>query len=207
MRLPKLLFSFACLLGTAQASAGVLYTWQMTKPSSTIHSAGGLLELTDQAVQSGGVSYSVRTSCNQDPCHFSDPTSPILRFKFWANNPKYGAYVNPIAGYGLMEMWDETSFDVSFSITGRRITDFSVYLWNWDTTMIMESGHIIQLSSDWPGCYTHCAGSSGFFREVNVPEPGSLPLIGLGILGLAYRTTRRSKKTTLDAHGIIVVNR
>lgn len=190
MRLLNLLFLFACLICAAQASAGVVYTWQMTSPSSTIHRAGGLLELTEQAVQEGGVSYSIRTSCNVDPCHFSDPSSPVLRFEFWANEPLYGAYVNPIVGYGLVETWAETSFDVSFSITGRRITDFSLYLWNWDTNMIMENGHLIQLSSDWPGCYMHCAGSSGFFREVNVPEPGSLPLIGLGVLVLAYRVKR-----------------
>lgn len=194
MRLSNLLVLCASLMCTAQASAGVVYTWQMTKPSSTIHRAGGLLELTEQAVQDGGVSYSVRTSCNEDPCHFSDPLSPILRFEFWANAPLYGAYVNPIFGHGLREMWGESRFDVSFSITGRRITDFKLYLWNWDTNMIMDNGDIVQLSSDWPGCYMHCAGSRGFFREVDVPEPGSLPLLALGVLGLAYRVTRRRQR-------------
>lgn len=190
MRYLTLLFLCACLLCSGKASAGVLYTWQMTQPSSTIHTAGGFLELTDDAVQSGSVSYAVTVSCNAMPCLFSDPLSPILRFEFWANNPQYGAYVSPITGQGLVERWEDSSFNVNFTITAHRIADFTMTLSNFDTTMNMANGTIIQLSSDWPGCLMHCAGSSGFFKEVNVPEPGSLPLIALGLLSLAYRFTR-----------------
>ena len=179
------------LLISVQASASVLYTWQMTKPSATIHRSWGSLLITDAAFRDGGASYSVRTSCNQDPCSFSDPSSPILRFEFGANERPYGLYIDPIAGHGLMETWADTTFDISFSITGRRITDLSLYLWNWDTNMRMENGNIITLSSDWPGCYMHCAGGSGFFKEVNIPEPNTLPLIGLALVGLILQLRRR----------------
>jgi len=42
----------------------------------------------------------------------------------------------------------------------------------------------------WAGCapWTACAGATGVFRQV--PEPGSMALVGLGLIGLARRTRR-----------------
>lgn len=204
MRYLTSFFLFACLLCTAHASAGVLYSWHMTQPSATIYEAGGLLELTEEAVQAGQVTYAVTSICEADPCIFSDPSSPILRFEFWTNGARAGAYVNPITGSGLVERFGESVFNVSFLITGDRINDFTLTLSNFDTTMTVLNGEIGQIGSDWPGCYSHCTGSSGFFQAVNVPEPGSLALTGLGMLGLAYRLRRASR---LAAYGMMVVNR
>jgi len=43
----------------------------------------------------------------------------------------------------------------------------------------------------WAGCapWTACAGATGVFRQV--PEPGSMALVGLGLVGLAWRVRRR----------------
>lgn len=194
MRYLTSLFLCVGLLCSTQASAGVVYAWQMTQPSATIYQAGGFLELTEEAARSAGVNYAVTARCELDSCEFSDPSSPILRFEFWTNGSHNGAYVNPISGRGLTETGGDSVFNVSFSISGHRINDFSVTLANFDTTMVMQNGTIVMLSSDWDGCHRGCEGSSGFFREVNVPEPGTLALIGLGMLGLAYGLRRKQTR-------------
>lgn len=182
MKLSKILvFILVALIGTG-ASAGTIYRWHMTEGSPTVFSAGGLLELSGQ----DGSPDIIDKHCHQDPCDWSNPSSSVSRFEFWANGSE-GTQINFLTGDGI-GIWDPT-VRINFSVTGRRIYDFSIVLWTFDTNMIMEGGQLIQLSSDWAGCQMHCEGSSGYFEQI--PEPGSLPLLGVGVLGLAIAFVRR----------------
>lgn len=175
---------------TDSASAGALYRWHMTESSPTVFKAGGILELSGF----DGSPNIIDEHCHDDPCSWANPSSSIRRFQFWTNDSGrgQGTNINFITGDGI-EIWDPKVI-ISFSTTGRRIYDFSIELWTFDTNMLMEGGKLIYLSSDWAGCAMHCEGSSGYFQQV--PEPGTLALFGFGAMALALGQRRRKRQST-----------
>lgn len=177
LKIAAILFS-AVLAQSANAS--VIFSWKTDTLSDTITSAEGMIELTDAAAKSGAVSYSLLPECFASGC--TDPLSPIVSFHFVVNRQSIDLHGT---GAGLrFPQW--SYFATNFLVEDNRLTNFSLYANDSETDIRFTTS--VSFNTDRPGpcSYTGvCTGATGQF--VQVPEPGTMALTGVGFLLAVYR--------------------
>lgn len=196
-------FGFGLLISSF-ASANVIYEWQTLSTSSSIWSAAGRIEITDAAWQAGHGSYQVpplvydsSPACQGICINYADPASPIVSFFFTINQPDkfspYGIDVNIHNGTGLLypiENW----LNADFSIAGEKM-NLSLFVNTQESDMQLADNVVTRFGSDAPyfgyECFSFpgCSGAVG--QWVQVPEPASGALLGIGLLGIAGLRSRR----------------
>ncbi len=180
----KILLASLCLMASTVASAGVVYHWRSSATTPDMRSMSGLIELSDAAAAGGHVSYRA-PMCDPWPCSLADPASPILRFAFEVNAHTPSALdIDLMAGTGYD--FGMPSFDAEFDVGAGRIANLALFV-NTLTSTLRIGGDVIEwFSSDADNCYFGCVGAQGRFVAAEVPVPGSLALLALGMLaGLA----------------------
>lgn len=190
-------------VGTA-AWAGVIYRWETVRTSPTISSAVGYIEISQQAFLNGSANYVAPPHCaasGGDPgCDNRDLSSPVLNFYFRVNAPSpTGADIDLHVRHGSgMRFPLADWFSASFSLQDRYM-NLSMFANTGETDMRMVENTITRFGSDAPyfglDCFTPgCSGAEG--QWVQVPEPATLGLLGIGVLGLMVKW-RRKKGTAL----------
>jgi hypothetical protein len=188
MKHVKIVLAGACLMASSWASAGVVYNWTSTASSDSMRSVSGFIELSDSAT--GHVSYQAR-NCGDWPCDLSDPASPILRFGYTVNHDAASAMaIDLVAGTGLDTATPR--FNAEFDITAGRLSQLSLDISTFYSSLRMDGNLVTWFSSDADNCLLGCSGAEGQFVQADVPEPASLALFALACLGagVARRTTR-----------------
>jgi hypothetical protein len=190
-------------VGTA-AWAGVIYRWETVRTSPTISSAVGYVEISHRAFLNGGANYVAPPHCaayGGDPgCDNRDLSSPVLNFYFRVNAPSpTGADIDLHVRHGSgMRFPLDDWFSASFSLQDRYM-NLSMFANTGETDMRMLGNTITRFGSDsdyfGQACFEEgCSGAEG--QWVQVPEPGTLGLLGIGALGLVLKL-RRQKRAAL----------
>lgn len=165
------------------ANAGVIYEWRTASTSSSIYSVTGFIELSNDAVQSGNVSYAFADPCGAVPgCDYADYTSPIIRFSFKVNHYPIG--IDFHAGTGFLAGPEYGWFNAAFSVGAWTLGPMDLYVNDSQSHVRLNGAMITDSNSDMLGCPDGgCNGATGgWFR---VPEPGSAGLMGAALLALA----------------------
>lgn len=178
------------------SQASVVYEWKSTNdvPPRGITFT---LNFEESAVRSGGFSFAL--TGDEFEYFTPQPNLGLISFEFGlegANTSfsrQYGYESAPGYNVGGLEM------DVSFGSNGFMDGFIRMNSWQTSFTMISEGGvfTVYDLRSDGPvtGCdfmqETECTGASGVIRRTDVPEPGSLALIGIGLFA-ASRMRRKA---------------
>lgn len=174
----------------ASSQANVIYEWQGNN-DATPYNITLRMEFTDAAVESGALHLRARE-------YEFHPETGLVSFYYafpgWAQPLTYAPHEQPFAVGDLLQMdivfRDDLTLSGSFKAIGIEShifmdsvgSLFTVTDANSDATMIGA------------GCtpWMSCAGATGVFRQV--PEPGSVALVGLGLLGLARQVRARRRK-------------
>lgn len=171
------------LVLSQSAFASVIYSWKTTAYSPTITSLEGTIEITDAAAQSGlQTSFRMPLECSYMGC--TGVTSPILSFHFAVN----GQAIDLLSSEAGLRFVRDSAFDASFLVAGDRL-NLNMFFSNTESDI--RIGDSVSFNTDRPGpCETSgvCLGATGEF--VQVPEPGSMLLMGLGLMFAAYRGTK-----------------
>lgn len=182
------------------ASANVTYIWQNLAASSNIWTAKGVIEVTDGAWKSGAANYHLSGDCmySPGPCN-GDPSSPIVNFSFTINAPAadtwtgafYGITLDPLAGGSSLFPLVDFNVALIFDKSGRMKGNISATTFEHDSVLgsVNDIWTVDRFGSDSPyfgyDCFSPgCGGATGYWNQVNVPVPASLPLLGAGLIGI-----------------------
>lgn len=175
-----------CLLPLA-SQAGVIYEWSALN-DETPRGITLQLEFERSAIDSGAFSFAI----NQD-YDFEEPLAANgllgLRYTFPGASEAmdYSWKKGFNHGYGILEL--ELSFDKGGFLSGY------IYANNTEHHIMLASQGrrftVLDANSDegmadcgWT-TGVDCAGASGHIRRTDIPEPGSLALLGIGLLAAA----------------------
>lgn len=181
MKLVKIAVLVIGVVISQGAFASAIFLWKTSSLSETITSLEGEVELTDAAVANGAVSYS--KNCYEG-C--TDALSPIRSFNFSVNGQALDLHSN--AGGLQFSAW--SIFSANFLVEDNRLTNFSLYYNNSESDVLI--GSVVAFNTDRGGLCFHtgvCTGATGEF--VRVPEPGSIALMGLGVVLAIHRRRKR----------------
>jgi hypothetical protein len=185
--------AIAALSFHANSQANVVYEWQGNN-DATPYNITMRMEFSDAAVEAGRLSLKMRE-------HDFDPQAGLVNFYYKAPGKAqpitYATRERAFAEGDLLEMdivfLDDLTLaggfkaiNVESHIFMESVSNlFTVTYANSDATMIDA------------GCtpWNNCAGGTGVFRQV--PEPGSMALVGLGLLGLARHARSKRKKAAV----------
>jgi hypothetical protein len=191
----RLIIAALTVAGAANASAGIVYTWETTALSNTIQSIGGTLELADALWPAGSVYHSNWSFCIDCP-HRPSPPPELISFAFNVNGQTVMLYDGRQQGHLSMDL----------SVLGASTLIGSMYMNDTQSHVRMESSlgtlwTITDFRSDGPttpDCYSSsCYGATGNWvldrSSIPVPEPSTLTLVALPI-GLAMLAKHRRRK-------------
>lgn len=176
----------------ASSRANVVYEWHGNN-DATPYNITMRMEFSDAAYDAGRLTLKMRE-------HDFDADAGLVNFYYKApGKPRPITYDRDRTfGEGdLLEM--DIVFLDDLTLSG------SFKAFNFESHIFMESANnlftVTYANSDATmidaGCapWSNCAGGTGVFRQV--PEPGSIALMGLGLLGLARHARSKRKKATV----------
>lgn len=185
--------AIAALSFHANSQANVVYEWQGNN-DATPYNITMRMEFSEAAFDAGRLSLRMREND-------FDPESGLVNFYYKApGKPRPITYSTREHAFGegdLLEM--DIVFLDDLTLSG------SFKAFNFESHIFMESASnlftVTYANSDATmidaGCapWSNCAGGTGVFRQV--PEPGSIALVGLGLLGLARHARSKRKKAAV----------
>jgi hypothetical protein len=204
----KLLILLAlCFTVQHSAHAGVMYSWTQTE-ASDLMPPGLRLEMvfSDDAVASGAVNLDIYDYCfGATDCMLDSQTS-LLSLTYWFDNGADGWNRIEYRHGQAPRYWHNIlSLSVTFAADGLLRGSIRVNDGNSDFHMASDGAvfTVIRAGSDEPfGCgfeYPYCEGAKGYIGAVSsariaqaqVPEPGTLAILGIGLLAAAVVRGRR----------------